>query len=164
MKRLLITLTTLLFSGSVLACAHLGDLHARRIWARPADKGANSAIYMHIENEGKNDDALLEIKTDVADKVELHKTVTENGVSSMVKVDKLAIPAGSKVKLAPKGLHVMLLGLKQDLKTGNEFEIELVFEKAGSTKTKIKVKEKAKSSKKADKAEKEDEHNHNHSH
>ena len=41
------------------------------------------------------------------------------------------IPAGEIVKFVPGGLHVMLIGLHQDLVTGERIELKLLFEDAG---------------------------------
>ena len=54
--------------------------------------------------------------------------------------DGVAIPAGGNVALAPKGSHLMLLGLKKPLKEGETFSATLNFEKAGSVPVRFVVK------------------------
>ena len=44
----------------------------------------------------------------------------------------MAVPAGGSVALAPKGYHLMFLGLKKPLKEGDTFAGTLTFEKAGT--------------------------------
>ena len=51
----------------------------------------------------------------------------------MRQVEKIDIPAGSATKLEPGGLHVMLIGLVQDLKPGDEVSITLTFEDGSKT-------------------------------
>ena len=61
-------------------------------------------------------------------KAEIHSMVHENGVMKMRALpDGIEIPAGGMVKLAPGGLHLMLMGLKQTLQAGQMLEVELIF-------------------------------------
>ena len=46
--------------------------------------------------------------------------------------DGLEIPAKGEVLLKPGGYHVMLIGVKQDLKPGDRFTVDLEFEKSGT--------------------------------
>ena len=64
-------------------------------------------------------------------RVELHRSSVENGVSEMRKVDQVAIPANKRVALEPGGLHLMMMGLKEPFKQGEKVPLTLVFEKAG---------------------------------
>ena len=49
----------------------------------------------------------------------------------MREVRKIDVPAGHKVEMKPGGYHLMLLGLKRDLKAGETIGVTLEFEKAG---------------------------------
>ena len=49
----------------------------------------------------------------------------------MKEVSSIALPAGKEVKLEPGGYHVMLMGLKGPIESGDEYLITLEFEKAG---------------------------------
>ena len=55
----------------------------------------------------------------------------EGGVMTMVQQENVPVAAQSQVEFKPGGLHVMLIGLKQDLNPGDTFTIHLNFEKAG---------------------------------
>lgn len=86
---------------------------------------------MTITNNGE-DDRLVAASSDAAQVVEIHDMVFQNDVMSMVHLsDGLDIPAGESVELKPRGLHVMLIGLNQDLLPGDTFEITFTFERAG---------------------------------
>jgi copper(I)-binding protein len=61
------------------------------------------------------------------------------GMMAMRPVDKIAIPAGKTVSLAPGGYHVMLLQLKNPLTTGQKFTLTLTFEKAGKVDVPVEV-------------------------
>ena len=51
----------------------------------------------------------------------------------------LAIPPGATVALAPGGIHLMMMGLKEPLKQGERVPVTLVFEKAGSIDVELAV-------------------------
>ncbi|MNC93198.1 hypothetical protein D3C83_97740 [compost metagenome] len=53
-------------------------------------------------------------------------------------VQKIELPAGKAVKLAPAGLHIMLVGIKQPLRANERIPLELTIEAAGRV-TSIKV-------------------------
>lgn len=96
-----------------------------------AAMGATSAIYMTIANTGASDDTLLAARADVATAVELHETTMQDDVMKMQPVENIPVPAGGSVELKRGGLHIMLLGVKQELKAGDTFPAVLVFAQAG---------------------------------
>jgi copper(I)-binding protein len=141
MRRLRVALVLLLASGGALHAADwkVGDLNIAQPWSRATAPGATTGvIYFGIANAGKSDDRLTGISTDVADKAELHKTMMMPGDAKgggMMMMDPMpdgvAIAAGQSVTLRPDGMHVMLMGLKRQLKPGDTFPVTLTFEKAG---------------------------------
>lgn len=132
----------------LVGCSSTGGIELTDAWARPGGghgmvgdmQGANSAVYMVIRNHSANNDVLLMAESDIAEAVELHKSEMKDGIMTMNPVESIEIPAGGQVELAPGGLHIMLIGLKKELKTGEKFTITLVFEKAGKQTIDILVK------------------------
>lgn len=61
----------------------------------------------------------------VAARAELHSTTMDGGVMKMRAIEKLELPRGKAVKLAPGGLHIMLVNLKQALRPGDTVPITL---------------------------------------
>ena len=108
-----------------------GVLDVKNVWARPAANGNNGAVYFMIENGTEQEDALLAARSDIAAAVELHMSVTEGDHMSMHQQDVVNVPAGEAVAFTPGSLHVMLIGLTRELKTGDTFEVTLEFENAG---------------------------------
>jgi periplasmic copper chaperone A len=53
---------------------------------------------------------------------------------------KFDVPSGGKLEMKPGSYHLMLLGLKQDLKPGEIVKVELTFEKAGQMAVEAPVK------------------------
>jgi hypothetical protein len=66
-----------------------------------------------------------------------------NGVMEMRPIEAIDVPAKSSVTLRPGGLHVMLIGLKNDLKVGDVVRLTLRFEKSGTMKLEAAVREPA---------------------
>lgn len=129
----------LLFIVANFATAH-DSLSIENIWARTCRTNNTSAVYFQITNDSNVDEELLGARTDLFHMSEIHKTVTEKGVSQMVHIDRLVIPARKTVIFAPKGLHIMLMGAKQNLNAGDTFYLELDFKNAGRKIYKVKVK------------------------
>ena len=55
--------------------------------------------------------------------------------------EQIDVPAKGQVKLEPGALHVMLVGLKKDLKAGDTFTMVLTFAKAGDRDITVTVRE-----------------------
>ena len=95
----------------------------------------SSAAYLSITNHGGTADRLLAVESVLARKTELHTMDFTNGVMKMRQIDGgIAIPAGKTIQLAPGGFHVMLIGLKAALNADKNYQVTLMFEKAGKVK------------------------------
>ena len=120
---------------TVSAGAHeykLGDLEIVHPWARAsAGNAKNGAAYMTIENRSGTADRLLSASSPIAKMVELHAHVMENDVMQMRPVDAVDLAPGETTKLAPGGLHVMMMGLQETLVEDSTFPLTLHFEQAG---------------------------------
>ncbi len=89
------------------------------------------AVYLSIMNMGKDSDQLIGISTPAAESAMLHKSKDENGVMKMEMLDQLEIPAGTTIDILPGHMHIMLMGLKSQLKIGDHVQVELVFKTSG---------------------------------
>lgn len=163
MKR--INWVLLLLSLLLAACAGTtgsqttsGSLEIKAAWARPAAmmemgadtggemggggmSGSVSAAYMTIMNHGAITDRLTGAVSDVAGAVEIHQTTMQDDVMSMSPVEAIEVPANGQVELKPGGYHIMLIGLKQEIKVGDKVKLTLSFEKAGNVIIEAEVKE-----------------------
>ena len=100
-------------------------------WVRAASSGSNGAAFMTIRNRSGRADRLVRAECDAAMMVEIHQTTVKDNVASMSPIDYIEAPARGHVELAPSGYHVMLMGLKRDLKAGDRLELTLTFQNAG---------------------------------
>ncbi len=94
-------------------------------WVKAADSGMTAAFGV-LANPGKDAVTLAGATSPAAASVELHEMAMVDGESVMRPIaGGLEIPAGANVTLAPGGNHLMLIGLKEALKAGDEVAITL---------------------------------------
>ncbi|WP_372612732.1 copper chaperone PCu(A)C [Aquicoccus sp.] len=102
---------------------------------------SSGAAFMVIHNDGGSDDHLVDARSDVADKVELHThREDENGVMRMIHVEEgFALPGDGMIEMKRGGNHVMFLGLREPLEQDDIIPLTLVFEKAGEVQIEVPV-------------------------
>ncbi len=84
---------------------------------------------------------LVEARSSVAGVVEIHEMSMDGNVMRMRALPNgLVLPAGKAVTLKPGGYHVMLMDLKQPLKTGEMVPVTLVVEGADKQRETIEIK------------------------
>lgn len=131
------TLLALFVGCSISSAAFAGGVIVKNAWARATAPGQNTAgVYLDIASNA--DAALVGAISPVATSAEMHAMRMEGGVMKMRAVQKIELPAGKAVKLAPAGLHIMLVGIKQPLRANERIPLELTIEAAGRV-TSIKV-------------------------
>ncbi len=118
-----------------------GSLSIEHPWARPTLGNVKlSAVYMQIRNTGKEDDTLLSVSTDIANRSELHETVQTGDFAKMQPiVGGVKIPAAGSAQFVPLGKHIMIMGLTKKLEVGDSFPLKLIFEKQGEVMINVKV-------------------------
>jgi periplasmic copper chaperone A len=109
------------------ACSTATGIEVSNAWARPAAQDGNGAVYFLLENHSPSGDELTGVSSDIAETVEMHESKMEGDVMQMRQVISLPLDGKTSVEFAPGSYHVMLIGLKQDLKVGDTFEITLQF-------------------------------------
>ena len=101
-------------------------------WSRSTPPGMKmGGVYFQIRNQGDAPDRLLGVKSNVSASATLHETVMQGGMARMRPMGPLDLPPGASVAFAPRGRHVMLMGLNGPLVEGERFEITLHLERAG---------------------------------
>ncbi len=147
-RRLAATLAVFcVFAGGVAADdASSGHRHAasgvdvRSGWARAsAGRAVNGAAYLVIANSGHRNDRLTGASSGVAERTEIHDHVDDNGVLRMIRLDGVDLPAGKTVSFRPGGRHIMLLNLREPLRAGDGFEVELFFASGARKRAEIAV-------------------------
>jgi periplasmic copper chaperone A len=110
----------------------MAGIKVSHAWARASAKMARTgAAYVTLENTGNMPDKLVSASAPVADKVELHTHIKDGAVMKMREVQSIEVGPHAKVMLKPSGLHLMMVGLKEQLVKGGHFPLTLAFEKGG---------------------------------
>ena len=132
------------FVLSILSIAAVfgADVEIEGAYARASIPNVpNSAAFFVIKNNSDKDIAITSANSDIAEKNELHTHIKENEMMKMMKIEKLVVPAKSSLELKSGGDHVMLMGLKKELKAGDEINLELSFSDGDKKKIKVPVKD-----------------------
>jgi copper(I)-binding protein len=82
-------------------------------------QGEDRAIYLAMHNQGSETDQLTGASSDAAEGVQL-----QNGTEV---VDLIPVDANREFVFIPDGYHVMLIGLKRELRVGDKIEVVLHF-------------------------------------
>ncbi len=125
-----------------IAAVFGADIEIEGAYARPSIPNVpNSAAFFVIKNNSDKDIAITSANSDIAEKNELHTHIKENQMLKMMKIEKLVVPAKSSLELKSGGDHVMLIGLKKELKAGDEISLELSFSDGDKKSIKVPVKD-----------------------
>lgn len=125
-----------------IAAVFGADIEIEGAYARASIPNVpNSAAFFVIKNNSDKDIAITSANSDIAEKNELHTHIKENKMMKMMKIEKLVVPAKSSLELKSGGDHVMLMGLKKELKAGDEINLELSFSDGDKKKIKVPVKD-----------------------
>ncbi|MBP3675492.1 MAG: copper chaperone PCu(A)C [Campylobacter sp.] len=87
----------------------------------------NSAAFMKIENKSSNDIELLSASSNISKVTEIHTHIEENGMKKMIQIPSIKIPANSSVELKPGGLHIMFLGIQNQINENSNIDLNLTF-------------------------------------
>ena len=134
MKRHLSAVAFALLSSSVLA-----EVQVQEPWVRatvPSQKVTGAFMQLTSPHDVK----LVEARSPVAGRVELHEMAMERDVMKMRQVPAIALAAGKPVSLAPGGFHMMLFDLKQAVNAGDAVPLTLVFEGRDGSRESVEVK------------------------
>lgn len=115
--------------GPVMAAGVADSVEVGAPYVRAVPPGQpNSASFMSLTNKSSMDHALVGAESSVAEVVELHTHINDNGMMRMRRVDKIDLPAGKMVMLQPGGLHVMLIGLTHQIQPDEMVDFSLIFD------------------------------------
>ena len=84
-----------------------------------------AALYLRIRNPGSEPVTLAAVEVEGAAHAHFHETSMDGGVMRMNALESLEIPAGGERRLAPGGLHVMLMDVGRGMTPGDTVEVRL---------------------------------------
>ena len=123
----------LLFLLLVLPGSAFAELDIHNAWIRnlPATVPVRAG-YMTVHNAQTQTVSIISIRSNAFASVEIHQTITQDGLMRMEPVPILTIEADSTVQLTPGGLHLMMINPTEPTKPGDSLEIVIEFDD-GST-------------------------------
>jgi len=122
------------------AVAEPNQIVVEKAWARATPKMAvTGGGYLTVTNRRPGEDRLLEVTSPVAEKVQFHTMAIDNGVAKMTRLLTIELHPGIPVVFKPGGIHMMLLGLKHQLKEGETVPLTLTFENANAVEVDARV-------------------------
>ena len=115
-------------AASLLVSAAAQTVQIKDAWVRTAVPG-QMATGAFMKITARENTKLVSATSPVAGVAQVHEMKMEGDVMKMrAVVGGLDLPAGKTVELKPGGLHVMLMGLKSQVKAGDKVPLTLVFE------------------------------------
>ncbi|MEU2155470.1 copper chaperone PCu(A)C [Streptomyces sp. NPDC019396] len=103
----------------------------------PQPVGDMASGFLTVANSGGEGDKLTSVTSAIADEVTIHETKDQK----MQRVTSFDVPANGELNLERGASHMMFMGLKRQLKAGDNVSVELHFEKSGQVKVELPVKE-----------------------
>lgn len=123
---------------SAIASVSQAQVVVKDAWIRatvPQQK--TGGVFLQIESS--SDARLVDAHSDAAASAELHEMKLDNNIMRMRAIDQLALPAGKAVTLKPGGYHLMLMGLKNQVKVGDVIPLTLVIENKDKKRQTVQV-------------------------
>lgn len=97
-------------------------------WIRGIPSSAKTtAAFMTIQNTGAEEIVLESAVCEIAETVQIHTMEQVGEIMKMREVSELRIPANGQAILAPKGYHIMLIGLIRPINDGEMIPLSLNF-------------------------------------
>jgi periplasmic copper chaperone A len=128
-----------LLLGAIAAPSYGQSLVVNHAWVQ-STVAAQSATGAFMDITSRDPAVLISVSSPVAATVEIHEMRMDGDVMKMRELDRLELPAGKTVKLAPGAYHLMLLGLKRPLQPGASVPFTLNIESAGGKRSQLEFK------------------------
>lgn len=101
-------------------------------WVRVTPGADVAAAYMTLRNLSQQAVAVIGVQSALAGHAMIHESKIQGGRSTMRPVERLVVPAGASVQLAPGALHVMLHMLTHTPAVGESVPLVLQLEGGGT--------------------------------
>jgi len=133
-RALILALMGLALSVPVLA----DSVKIENAWARATAPGQKVAAGF-LDLTADADMVVVGGSSPVSKSLELHFMRMDNGVMEMRQMKEIALPKGQTVKLEPGGLHIMFIGMKNQIKAGDKVPVTLIVKGADGKEQKLAV-------------------------
>lgn len=119
----------MLAGGAVAGGVDAGKLRVDQAYARETPPGVSSAAaYLTLINATDKKQRLISVSSDRAARVMIHQNRMQGDMMHMQHLSELEIMARSRFHFRPGGHHLMLSGLSEPLRAGEQLQLSLQFE------------------------------------
>lgn len=116
----------------VVGQASAAGVTAEEAWVRLLPGTLPGAGYVELKNTGSEAVSLETATSAGFTDIELHRSRERGGMASMEHVERIALPPGEAVVLAPNGYHLMMFGRQPGLEPGGILPVTLGFSDGSS--------------------------------
>lgn len=112
--------------GAAWAAAAAPPLTVSDPWVREPPPGTPvTAAYLTLHNPSGAVQAVSAVTSSAFGRVEMHRTEMLEGAARMVPQERLEVPPGGQLSLAPGGYHLMLFEPRRPLREGDRVDLRL---------------------------------------
>lgn len=124
-NRVVLAGIALLLTSAAGIAAQQKTVSASQAWVKvPAGDQTLTEAFVVVDNPTMYDVFLIAAATEAAGNIEFRDVSRPGGASAQV-VKQVAVPAYESISMDPKGLHMVLSGLKRPLKDGDTIPLTL---------------------------------------
>jgi len=103
-------------------------LEVEDAWIRAAPPTAQVlAGYLTLRNTGDRTLEITGARSPDFSGIEIHRTIEENGVARMVRLESIPLAPGARLRLEPGAMHLMLFDPEHPFRPGDTVRLELLY-------------------------------------
>lgn len=111
-----------------IATVQAQEITVNDAWMRGVPPAAKTtAAFMTIHNAGSEEMIITSATCEVAESAQIHTMEQVGEVMKMRELSNLRVPSNGQISLAPKGYHIMLIGLFRPISEGEVIPLSLNF-------------------------------------
>lgn len=121
---------SLLATGLASPTVHASSaehVQASHAWIRVLPGNLPAGAYVDLSNSSDEPTALTGASSTAYGMVMLHQSSNQGGISRMVMVHNIDLPAHGVARLEPAGYHLMLMHARAPVKPGEKVTLQLTF-------------------------------------
>lgn len=122
----------------ILAPAVDAAVSVTNVWSRATPPAVTVGV-IYAELLSDQADELLAIESPAAERVEVHVSSNEGGMTKMRQLTSVTLPAKERIRFQPGGMHVMLIGLRKPLVAGATIPLTITFRSAKPLRVEAKI-------------------------
>jgi periplasmic copper chaperone A len=110
-----------------VASAAPSQISVSNAWFRALPQGLPAGGYFTLNNGRPTPIELVAAKSAACGMLMLHQSMQSGGMSRMMDVPSVTVPAGGMVRFAPGGYHMMCVNPRASMTPGSHVDVILIF-------------------------------------